>query len=86
MDDDLGRVGRQGLLDLVRQLRAEVVAERALSDDAIQQARTQLLIEGCLTCRGGEAYQAMLANLSSVQERCNELFFENRRLRGVVDD
>lgn len=82
---DLARTGRQGLLDRIRELERELEAARRRADEAVSHARVLLVNEGCLTCRGGADYRAMLANLTATQERCTELFLENRRLRGIED-
>ena len=81
MSEDLGRVGRDNLLSLVRHLRAELEQARAERDHAVDMARRQMVLEGCLTCRGGAEYKAMLANLTQCQKRCTELLLEARKLR-----
>jgi hypothetical protein len=60
---------------------------------AEERARQQLIIEGCLTCRGGAEYKEMSANLANVQARCAELLEEGRaqqrelgRLRVELDE
>ena len=79
--NDLGRTGRSDLLDLVAELRVLVGKLQAERDHAIDMARRQMVLEGCLTCRGGAEYKAMLANLTETQTRCTELLLENRELR-----
>ena len=79
--EDLGRVGRDNLLSLVRHLRAELEQARKERDHAVDMARRQMVLEGCLTCRGGAEYKAMLANLSATQARCSELLIEVRAYR-----
>ena len=81
MSEDLGRVGRDNLLSLVRHLRAELEQARQARDEAVDMARRQLVLKGCLTCRGGAEYKAMLENLTATQTRCSELIQENRGLR-----
>lgn len=84
MNEDLGRVGRDNLLSLVRHLRAELEQARNERDHAVDMARRQMVLEGCLTCRGGAEYKAMLANLTQCQERGTELLLENRELRAAM--
>jgi len=84
-EEDLGRVGRQDLLALCRHLRSELEQARKGRDEAVELARRQLVIEGCLSCRGGAEYKAMLANLTSVQERSSELLKETRVLRTALE-
>ena len=84
-EEDLGRVGRQDLLALCRHLRSELEQARKGRDEAAELARRQLVIEGCLSCRGGAEYKAMLANLTSVQERSSELLKETRVLRTALE-
>ena len=79
--NDLGRTGRSDLLDLVAELRVLVGQLQAERDHAVDMARRQMVLEGCLTCRGGAEYKAMLANLSSVQARCTDLLVEVRAYR-----
>ena len=62
MTEDLGRVGRDNLLSLVRTLRAEL-------EQARHRARQQRSTwpggrwsRRCLTCRGGREYKAMWRN------------------------
>jgi hypothetical protein len=78
--NDLGRVGRSNLLTLVRQLQSELADARQQRDHAVDMARRQMVLEGCLTCSGGAEYKAMLSNLSDVQTRCTQLLEENRSL------
>ena len=82
MTEDLGRVGRSNLLTLVRTLRDELEQARVERDHAVDMARRQMVLEGCLTCSGGAEYKAMLANLKTCQERCTSLLLENLELRG----
>jgi len=79
--NDLGRTGRSDLLDLVAELRVLVGRLQRERDHAVDMARRQMVLEGCLTCSGGAEYKAMLANLTRCQERCTELLLENRELR-----
>ena len=78
---DLGRVGRSNLLTLVRQLQSELADARQQRDHAVDMARRQMVLEGCLTCSGGAEYKEMLANLTATQTRCTELLVEVRAYR-----
>jgi hypothetical protein len=62
-----------------------LVAELRARIDLEERARTKLVIEGCLTCKGGESYKAMLENLGHVQARCTELLTETRILKTALE-
>ena len=70
-------ISRSFLEARIRTLVAEVQGHR----DAVEQARQRLIIEGCLTCRGGQDYRLMSDNLTHCQERCTELLEETRSQR-----
>jgi hypothetical protein len=81
MDEPLGQVGRMELMEMIYQLRADLVQARLDVETADVRARTALIIEGCLTCVGGAEYKAMLANLTDTQRRCTELITETREMK-----
>ena len=60
---------------------ARLVAMLRVRFDAEDAARQRLIIEGCLTCRGGAEYRLMAENLASTQSRCSELLGEARAAR-----
>jgi len=66
---------------MIHQLRSDLAQARLDLETADDRARTALIIEGCLTCVGGDEYKAMLANLTATQRRCTELKLELRAYR-----
>ena len=82
LENDLSRIVSARDLT-VRDLRAALVVAEKHAAEAQDRARQQLVLDGCLTCRGGAEYKALFANLTAVQARSTEQIEEIRRERDV---